>query len=102
MSRRFNFFHPSRFVAVLVFAAGMTMLSPPLTKGEEPSVTAVLSSSETGVGEPVELQIKVSGVRNSSPPADITVDGLDIRSTGQMQSFEMRNFDITSSVTFSY
>jgi BatD DUF11 like domain len=30
------------------------------------------------------------------------VDGLEIQSTGQMQSFEMRNFNVTSSVTFTY
>jgi hypothetical protein len=69
---------------------------------EEPSVTAVLNSSETAVGQPVELQIKVNGARNAAPPSEISVDGLDIRSTGQMQSFEMRNFSVTSSVTFNY
>ena len=30
------------------------------------------------------------------------MDGLEIRSAGQMQSFEMRNFNMTSSVTFTY
>jgi hypothetical protein len=69
---------------------------------EQPSVTAVLTSSETAVGQPVELQIKVNGARNAAPPSEISVDGLDIRSTGQMQSFEMRNFSVTSSVTFNY
>lgn len=69
---------------------------------EEPSVTAVLNSSEATVGQPVDLQIKVSGARNAAPPSEISVDGLDIRSTGQMQSFEMRNFNVTSSVTFNY
>jgi BatD DUF11 like domain len=69
---------------------------------KQPSVTAVLNSSETAVGQPVELQIKVNGARNAAPPSEISVDGLDIRSTGQMQSFEMRNFSVTSSVTFNY
>src|SRR5205085_8885369 len=36
------------------------------------------------------------------PPTDISVDGLEIHSTGQMQSFEMRNFEVRSSVTFTY
>jgi hypothetical protein len=71
-------------------------------RAEDASVTAVLTSSETSVGQPVELQIKVSGARNATPPSEIAVDGLDIRSTGQMQSFEMRNFNVTSSVTFNY
>jgi hypothetical protein len=69
---------------------------------EEPSVTAVLTSSETAVGQPVRLQIQVKGDRNAAAPSQISVDGLEIQSTGQMQSFEMRNFNVTSSVTFSY
>ena len=71
-------------------------------RAEEPSVTAVLTSSETAVGQPVQLQIQVKGDRNAAPPAQISVDGLEIQSTGQMQSFEMRNFNVTSSVTFTY
>jgi hypothetical protein len=71
-------------------------------RADDASVTAVLTSSETAVGQPVELQIKVSGARSATPPSEIAVDGLDIRSTGQMQSFEMRNFNVTSSVTFNY
>jgi hypothetical protein len=70
--------------------------------GDEPSATAVLSSSETGVGQPVQLQIQVKGDRNAAAPAQISLDGLEIQSTGQMQSFEMRNFNVTSSVTFTY
>jgi hypothetical protein len=69
---------------------------------EEPSVTAVLTSSEAAVGQTVQLQIQVKGERNAVPPAEISVDGLEIHSTGQMQSFEMRNFNMTSSVTFTY
>jgi hypothetical protein len=69
---------------------------------EEPSVTAVLTSSEAGVNQAVQLQIQVKGDRNVAAPSEISVDGLEIRSTGQMQSFEMRNFNMTSSVTFTY
>ena len=69
---------------------------------DEPSVTAVLTSSETAVGQPVQLQIQVKGDRNAAPPSAISVDGLEIQSTGQMQSFEMRNFNVTSSITFTY
>jgi hypothetical protein len=71
-------------------------------RADEPSVTAVLTSSETTVGQAVQLQIQVKGERNVGPPADISVDGLEIQSTGQMQSFEMRNFNMTSSITFTY
>ncbi len=69
---------------------------------DEPSVTAVLSSSEASVGEAVQLQIQVKGDRNAAAPSAISVDGLQIQSTGQMQSFEMRNFNVTSSITFNY
>jgi oxygen tolerance protein BatD len=69
---------------------------------DEPSVTAVLTSSEATVGQAVQLQIQVKGDRNVAPPAEVSVDGLEIHSTGQTQSFEMRNFNVTSSITFTY
>src|SRR5215831_7476107 len=68
---------------------------------EEPSVTAFLSSADAAVGEQVQLQIQVKGDRNVGAPAPLSVDGLEIQSSGQTQSFEMRNFDVTSSVTFN-
>src|SRR5438132_1390130 len=70
---------------------------------DEPSVTAVLTSSEAAVGQAVGLQIQVRGDRSAAPPSEISVDGLEIHWTGQTQSFEMRGFgDVTSSVTFNY
>jgi len=71
-------------------------------RADEPSVTAVLTSSEAAVGQAVQLKIQVKGERNAASPSQISVDGLEIQSTGQMQSFEMRNFNVTSSVTFTY
>jgi len=71
-------------------------------RADEPSVTAVLTSSEAAVGQAVQLKIQVKGERNAAPASQISVDGLEIQSTGQMQSFEMRNFNVTSSVTFTY
>jgi hypothetical protein len=84
-------------IAFLALAAPLGSAS-----ADEPSVTAVLTSSETAVGQPVQLQIRVKGERNAAPASQISVDGLEIQSTGQMQSFEMRNFNVTSSVTFTY
>jgi len=84
-------------IAVLALAALVGSAS-----ADEPSVTAVLTSSEATVGQAVQLQIQVKGDRNVAPPSEISVDGLEIHSTGQMQSFEMRNFNVTSSVTFNY
>src|SRR4051812_47105422 len=88
----------------IAFVVTTCLLGGPITSAysAEPTLTAVLSSSQTGVGQPVELQIKVSGVRSAGPPAEISVDGLEIQSAGQVQSFEMRNMDVSSSVTFNY
>src|SRR6185369_16468023 len=49
---------------------------------DSPSVTAVLNSSETVVGETVQLQIRLKGARGADAPERIAVDGLEIRRTG--------------------
>jgi hypothetical protein len=66
------------------------------------SVTAVLNSSETTVGQPVQLQIKVSGPASARPPGEISVDGLDIRFSGQSQLLEGHNFQFTYSYIYNY
>jgi hypothetical protein len=69
---------------------------------DAPTVTAVLTSSETEVDQPVQLQIKVTGESNATPPHDIAADGLDIRYTSQSQLVESRNFRFTYSVVYTY
>ncbi len=69
---------------------------------DPPSVTAVLSNSETAVGETVELQIKVTGPGDAQPPEEISIDGLEIHATGQSRQFEIHNFSTSSSVTYNY
>jgi hypothetical protein len=71
-------------------------------RADSPSVTAVLSNSETVVGETVELQIKVTGPGDAQPPEEISIDGLEIHATGQSRQFEMHNFSTSSSVTYTY
>lgn len=71
-------------------------------RAEAPTVTAVLTSSETEVDRPVQLQIKVTGDANAIPPNDIAVDGLDIRYTGQSQLVEGRNFRFSYSFVYNY
>ena len=71
-------------------------------RADAPTVTAVLTSSETEVDRPVQLQIKVTGDANATPPNDIAVDGLDIRYTGQSQLMEGRNFRFTYSFVYNY
>ncbi len=69
---------------------------------DPPSVTAVLSNSQTAVGETVELQIKVTGPGDAQPPEEISIDGLEIHATGQSRQFEIHNFSTSSSVTYNY
>src|SRR5438309_12077674 len=69
---------------------------------DSPSVTAVLSNSDTAVGETVELQIKVTGPGDARPPEEISLDGLEIHSTGTSRQFEIHNFATSSSVTYNY
>src|SRR6476620_6968921 len=78
-----------------LFAADFAFAHPP-------SVTAVLSNSETAVGEMVELQIKVTGPGDANPPEEISIDGLEIHATGQSRQFEIHNFSTRSSVTYNY
>jgi len=73
-----------------------------LVRADSPTVTAVLTSSETEVDQPVQLQIKVTGDANATPPNDISVDGLDIRYSGQSQLVEGRNLRFTYNFIYSY
>jgi hypothetical protein len=94
-------FHPSRIVRsvlALLLVGGAVQV----VRADAPTVTAVLTSSETEVDQPVQLQIKVTGDRSATPPSDINVDGLEIRYTGQSQLVEGRNFRFTYSFVYSY
>lgn len=71
-------------------------------RSASPSVTAVLSNSEPAVGEAVQLQIKVTGAQSANVPQEISIDGLEIHQTGTSRQFEMRNFDVNSSVIYNY
>ena len=86
------------------FLIGITagILTVGFAFADPPSVTAVLSNSETVVGETVELQIKVTGPGDANPPEEISIDGLEIHATGQSRRFEIHNFSTSSSVTYNY
>src|SRR6266567_1083289 len=85
------------FIAVFV-----SLAAAQFAFADSPSVTAVLSNSETVVGETLELQIKVTGPGDAQPPEEISVDGLEIHATGQSRQFEIHNFATNSSVTYNY
>src|SRR6266496_6113449 len=78
------------------------ILAASSTFADSPNVTAVLSNSEVAVGETVELQIKVTGPGDARPPEEISIDGLEIHSTGTSRQFEIHNFATSSSVTYNY
>ena len=86
------------------FLIGITagILAAGFAFADSPSVTAVLSNSEMVVGETVELQIKVTGPGDATPPEEISIDGLEIHATGQSRQFEIHNFSTRSSVTYNY
>jgi hypothetical protein len=71
-------------------------------RAEEVSATAQLSESSTSIGEPVELQIEITGARSPSGPPDIAVDGLSIEYIGRTQQFRSFNFDVQSSIVYRY
>ena len=83
-------------VTLLAFAATAVV------QADAPTVPAVLSTSETDVDRPVQLQIKVTDDNEATPPSEITVEGLDIRFSGQSQLIEGRNFHMSYSFIYSY
>ena len=88
--------------ARLLVMAAFSAVAVNVGYAEDPSVTAVLDNSQTNVGRPVHLQIKVSGARNAQMPRQIPVDGLDIRYSGESQLFESQNFSFNYSAVYSY
>ena len=85
-----------------LFAVFGVIASAQFAHADSLSVTAVLTSSETVLGEPVQLQVRVSGARAADVPEEIVADGLEIHRTGTSQHFEMNNFNVTSSVVYDY
>ncbi|HEX8490952.1 MAG TPA: BatD family protein, partial [Chthoniobacterales bacterium] len=86
----------------LVVAGVVCFLGAKDLSAAAPSVTAVLDNSNTVVGQPVQLQIKVTGSASARPPGEMSVEGLDIRYSGQSQLLEGRNFQFTYSFMYNY
>src|SRR6266513_1185462 len=86
--------------AILSAALAFPAVHP--ATGASADVTAVLSNSNTAVGQRVQLQIKVTGTASARPPGAIGVDGLDIRFSGQSQLLEGRNFQFSYSYIYNY
>src|SRR5205807_560485 len=86
----------------ILFLALITIAATQSGFAASPSVTAVLSDSQPAVGQMVQLEIKVNGANSATVPETISIDGLEIHQTGTSRQFEMRNFDVTSRVTYNY
>src|SRR5205814_10296015 len=85
-----------------ILAAALAFLVAHDAIAASADVTAVLSNSNTAVGQPVQLQIKVTGSASARPPGAIAIDGLDIRFSGQSQLLEGRNFQFSYSYIYNY
>jgi BatD DUF11 like domain len=92
-----------RFFAIQLALPVFVLLAAGVhARAESPTVTAVLTSSETALGAPVQLEIKINGATGSMAPLRIAADGLDIRYTGESQNYVIRNFHSSSSITLNY
>ena len=86
------------FLLLLIFSATL-----PFAHGDSPKITAVLTSSEVVVGETVQLEIQIENTRASAiTPREIEVPGLQIHFTGESTQMTMRNFSVSSSITYNY
>src|SRR3989440_12296151 len=92
---------PNSILRIIVVAT-CVLIAERTASAAGPTATAVLSNSSTVVGQPIQLQIKVTGSSSAPPPVQIFVDGLDIRYTGQSQLLEGHNFQFTYSFIFNY
>jgi hypothetical protein len=91
-----------------IFIAVVTALAcTQVAFADSPSVTAVLSNSQTVVGETVQLEIRIVGAGGAKPPQEIAVDGLEINYGGEATESQItfglgRGLQSTSVVTYTY
>src|SRR4029077_18441918 len=87
----------------VLFSVLLTSATAQFARGDSPKITAVLTSSDVVVGETVQLQIQIDSAGTSmKPPSEIDVPGLQIHYTGESTQMTMRNFSVSSSITYSY
>jgi hypothetical protein len=99
---RMLLFRQTNCLRVLIAAAAFAVCAPTISFAATPTVTAVLDNSNTSVGQTVQLQIKVTGAASARPPGEISIEGLEIRYSGQSQLVESHNFVFTSSLMYNY
>lgn len=84
--------------ACVIFAA--TLLLPFCLHAQE--LSAGLSTNLAQVGEPVQLMVTVRGARGADVPQTLSVKGLQINLAGRSTQFEMHNFKMSSTLTYTY
>jgi hypothetical protein len=67
----------------------------------EPSISASLSESVTGVDHPVQLEIKIENARITHPPT-VSAPGLSINFAGTSTRTQILNLQASSITTFTY
>ncbi len=85
---------------VLILWVGFLLAASAILQAQE--ATAGLSSPSTIVGQPVELVVTVRDTRNAQVPQTVDVTGLRVELFGRATRFEMNNFKVTSTLTFTY
>jgi len=89
----------SRHPIILIAALSWLFFAASLFAQE---ATAGLSSPATGVGRPVEIVVTIRDARSAEVPQSLDVSGLRMELLGRSTRFEMNNFKVTSSLTYTY
>src|SRR5207253_11309022 len=83
----------------ILFVAGAVIAVAQIARADSPGVTAVLDSSETVLGQPVQLEIQITGAPDAEAPEEIPADGLEVDRTGSSQRIELISQKRSSRVT---
>ena len=78
----------------------LSLLLPLCLHAQE--VAVGLSGNQAQVGEPVQLMVTVRGARGADVPQTLAVKGLQINLAGRSTQFEMHNFNMSSTLTYTY
>ena len=90
---------PMKKTATILGLLAAFLFTLPLCAQE---ATLGLSSPTTAPGQPMEIVLTVRDARDAKVPETINVPGLRIQLFGRSTRFEMNNFQITSSLTYTY
>ncbi len=66
------------------------------------NATASLSRNHVAAGDVVQLDVKVTGAQQADVPSELAAEGLQIKLTGQSSEVQMVNFNVSSSIIYSY